>query len=109
MLGLQFSVGDAAAIRDRVDVIADRLAVFGLLLGGRDHARIGRHAFQREIEGGARDALGLRVRPQLGFEGGEGLLLRARRRAAKPENNGQDGKSADEHVGNPMRDSYRIL
>src|SRR5664279_2749369 len=52
--GLLLTVGDAAERNRVVNIIADRLAIFGLLLGGRDHARIRRHAFQREIEGGAR-------------------------------------------------------
>ena len=97
-LRLALAIGDAAARGDIVDIGADRLAVFRLPLGGRDHARIGRHAFEREIEGGARDALGLRVRPQRGFEGGEGLLLRARRHAAEREDEGEDGNSAEHHA-----------
>src|SRR5664280_354273 len=95
---------------DRIHIGADWLAVFGLAFGGGDYARIGRHAFQREIEDGARDALGLRVRPQLGFEGGEGLLLRAHRRATQPENDADNGKLAQEHAWDPEhQESYRTL
>ncbi len=39
------------------DVIADRLAVFGLTLGGGDHARVGRYAFDGRIECLAREHL----------------------------------------------------
>ena len=98
-LALRSPSRDAAARGDGVDIGADRLAVFRLAFGGGDHARIGRDALEGEIESGAGDAFGLRVRPELGLEGGEGLLgvLRLRRRAAKAENDGEDGKRRDEH------------
>ena len=106
-LGLALAVGDAAARGNVVDIGADRLAVFGLALGGRDHALIGRHAFQGEIESRARDALGLRVRPQRGFEGGEGLLLRARRRAEQCEDDGEEDE-VPEHACDPFCVTIRI-
>ena len=81
---LALAARDAGARGDRVDVIAERLAVFRLALGGGDHARVGGDALHGAIERGARDALFLRVRPQSGGELGEGLLrLRVRKPASK--------------------------
>ncbi len=95
LLDLLLAAREAVGRDHAIDVVAERLAVFRLPLGGGDDARIGRDAAHREVEGGAGDALGLRVRPQFLDEGGEGRLSRVR--AGAEENQHESQSEAGEH------------
>src|SRR3974390_2496538 len=99
-LRLVLAGGDPPRRGNIIDVGADRLAIFGLAPGGGDYALIGRNALHRGIECDARNPHRLCIRPQLGDEGSERLLLRLRRRAAC-ENESDEGQQAEGHALQP--------
>ena len=113
VLGFALATLNAAARGDVIDIGAYRLAVFRLPFGGGDHARIGRDAFEGELEGGAGDAFGLSVMPKCGLEGGKGLLavLRLYLRAAQGQNDAlkrRSGASASMTSGAARFDLFVI-
>ena len=60
---------DAAFRDERGDIGAGRPDIFRLAFSGGDHLRVGCEAFERGVEGRARDAACLRIRPQVCYEG----------------------------------------
>src|SRR5690606_28034272 len=79
---------------DRIDVVAERLAVFRLPSGGRNDTLVRRDAVHGAVKGRSRDAPGLGVRPQLLDEFGERLVLSARRQTGEGDEKNDEGKDA---------------
>ncbi len=65
ILGELFFAGRDALIGDgAIDILADRLHIFGLVVGLLDHFGVGRKALEGAIEGGAGDAGAFGSRPE---------------------------------------------